>query len=74
MRQNGILGNRFRGSMRDLGKFRTMCFALVNLKLMARGFKGLVPDAYAGKAAEGLGPSGPCDRKPRQAFDYLRRV
>ena len=73
VRQNGILDNRFRGPMRDLGKFRTVGFGLVNLKLMAREVEGLVPDAYAGKAAEKLGPLGPHGRKSRQTFDYLRK-
>ena len=74
VKQNGILGNRFRGSVRDLAKFRTVCFGLANLKLMMREAEGFAPNTHARKAPEGPegpGPPGPHGRKPRQTFDYL---
>lgn len=71
VKQNRILANRFRGSVRDLAKLRTVGFGLVNLKLIMREAEGFVPDTHAKKAAEGPGPPGPHRRKPRQTFDYL---
>ena len=72
IKQNGILANRFRGSVHDLHEYRTVPIGIGNLKLMTREADGFVPDTHAEEARE-PGPQGPHGREPRQTFEYLRK-
>ena len=68
IKDNGIFGTKFRGSVQDLKETGTVAVGLANFKRIRRSREGFVPDTHRKQLKPGPKKPGPRGRKPRQTF------
>ena len=68
IKDNGVFGTKFRGSVQDLEETGAIAVGLANLKKIRRRRKGFVPDTHRKQLKPGPKKPGPRGRKPRITF------